>query len=47
MPTGFNLRQGQVQLVTGDEIQKVIAHAYGAEPQVLARAKDLMKVPEK
>jgi tripartite-type tricarboxylate transporter receptor subunit TctC len=37
----------EIQLVTGEEIQKVIAHAYGAEPQVLARAKDLMKVPEK
>ena len=37
----------EIQLVTGEEIQKVIAHAYGAEPQVLSRAKDLMKVPEK
>jgi tripartite-type tricarboxylate transporter receptor subunit TctC len=37
----------EVQLVTGEEIQKVIAHAYGTAPQVLARAKDLMKVPEK
>jgi tripartite-type tricarboxylate transporter receptor subunit TctC len=37
----------EIQLVTGEDIQKVVAHAYGAEPQVLARAKDLMKVPEK
>ncbi|MEA2907756.1 MAG: hypothetical protein QOI12_5143 [Alphaproteobacteria bacterium] len=37
----------EVQLVTGEEIQGVIAHAYGTKPQVLARARDLMKVPEK
>jgi tripartite-type tricarboxylate transporter receptor subunit TctC len=37
----------EIQLVTGEEIQKVIAHAYGVKPQVLARAKDLMKMPEK
>jgi hypothetical protein len=37
----------EIQLVSGEEIQKVIAHAYGVEPRVLARAKDLMKVSEK
>jgi len=37
----------EIQWITGEEIQRVIAHAYGAEPQVLARARDLMKMPEK
>ena len=37
----------EIELVTGEDIQKVIAHAYGAEPRILARARDLMKAPEK
>lgn len=33
----------EIQLVTGEEVQNVIAQAYGARPQVLARALELMK----
>jgi tripartite-type tricarboxylate transporter receptor subunit TctC len=37
----------EIELVTGEEIQMVIARAYGAEAQVLARARDLMKIAGK
>jgi hypothetical protein len=37
----------EIELVTGEEIQMVIARAYGAEAQVLARARDLMKITGK
>jgi tripartite-type tricarboxylate transporter receptor subunit TctC len=37
----------EIELVTGEDIQTVIAQAYGTAPQVLARARELMTVPEK
>jgi hypothetical protein len=35
----------EIQLVTGDEIEHVIARAYSVDPPVLTRALDLMKPP--
>jgi hypothetical protein len=35
----------EIQLVTGEEIQATLARAYGADPVILARARDLMQPP--
>jgi hypothetical protein len=35
----------EVQVITGEEIQKVIADAYGAPAPVIKRARELMVVP--
>jgi tripartite-type tricarboxylate transporter receptor subunit TctC len=37
----------EIQLVTGEDIANVIARAYGASPQVITRARELMRMPNR
>ena len=37
----------EIQRVTGEELAHVIARAYGANPQVIMRAREMMKMPDR
>lgn len=41
-----NKQRMEIQLVTGDEVEKILSRAYGSPPKIIERARELLKMPQ-